>query len=167
MDADADLLGQRPDHRFLRCRRLRGVPRGRLRVCDVKAAAGSSVADHSQKLRAGGNGQPSGGSATPSGGGNLVSGASGDRIDAMPAKPETYNPEVRRLRSAARRWSVKTTDATARRNLAILELHSAGDGYRDIGRLVGLSHVAVRKIVARGLADASANTTDAPGRGSE
>lgn len=60
---------------------------------------------------------------------------------------QELDPDQKKLRAEARRWSLKTTAATSRRNTAIAELHKAGVSYREIGRAVGLSHVAVRKIV--------------------
>ena len=60
------------------------------------------------------------------------------------------DPAQRKLRAEAHRWAVKATQAVARRNAAIVALHEAGVGYREIGRAVGLSHVAVRKIAAAG-----------------
>lgn len=69
-------------------------------------------------------------------------------IASKVAAERTINMEqVLALRAEARRWSLKTTAATSRRNTAIAELHKAGVSYREIGRAVGLSHVAVRKIV--------------------
>lgn len=69
-----------------------------------------------------------------------------DTLDSM----NDLDPGQRKLRAEARRWALKKTAATARRNAAIVALHEAGVGYREIGRAVGLSHVAVRKIAAAG-----------------
>jgi transposase-like protein len=53
--------------------------------------------------------------------------------------------KVRSLQRAGQR----VTDAVEARNAAIVEAHQAGATLRDIGEAVGLSHVAVMKIIKR------------------
>lgn len=51
--------------------------------------------------------------------------------------------QARRLAAAGRHYEKWRKE----RNALIFEAHKAGGSYREIGDLVGLSHVAVRKIV--------------------
>ncbi len=47
------------------------------------------------------------------------------------------------------RASQKAKDYTAERNRLIVEAHAAGGGVREIARLVGLTHPAVLRILAK------------------
>jgi hypothetical protein len=47
------------------------------------------------------------------------------------------------------RTSQKAKDYTAERNRLIVEAHAAGGGVREIARLVGLTHPAVLRILAK------------------
>lgn len=51
------------------------------------------------------------------------------------------------------RTSQKAKDYTAERNRLIVEAHAAGGGVREIARLVGLSHPAVLRILAKAAQD--------------
>lgn len=48
-----------------------------------------------------------------------------------------------------RRLGANVEKAVTERNTAILEAHAAGHSLRSIGEAVGISHVAVRKIVMK------------------
>lgn len=52
---------------------------------------------------------------------------------------------ARRLANAAR----KAAEWHRERDAQIIQAHQAGDGLREIGRVVGLSHPAVKKIVEK------------------
>ena len=49
-----------------------------------------------------------------------------------------------------RRTGLAVTKAVADRNAAILEAHAAGCSLRDIASEVGITHVAVHKIIRKG-----------------
>jgi transposase-like protein len=57
--------------------------------------------------------------------------------------------DVNLLKEEATASATTAREATESRNQAIVALHANGVGYREIGRLVGLSHVAALKIIRR------------------
>lgn len=72
-----------------------------------------------------------------------------DTLAAMPISDD----DARELSRAAR---MTDTWRTNRDNL-IREVHAKGGGLREIGRLVGMTHRAVSKVIARG--DSAADDT--------
>lgn len=65
-----------------------------------------------------------------------------DTLAAMPLSDDEAR-ELSRAANMVRTW-------TTNRNERIRAAHANGGGVREIARLVGLTHAAVRKIIAKG-----------------
>ena len=76
---------------------------------------------------------------------------------------ELKRQRARRLANAAR----KAREWLGQRDDQIVQAHQAGDSFREIGRAVGLSHQAVKKIVPKRAAAALSTASDdrATGKG--
>lgn len=80
-----------------------------------------------------------------------LSSAEVDEINSWFAPRTTTVPFVDTdMAKRLRRTGLAVTKAVADRNAAILEAHAAGCSLRDIASEVGITHVAVHKIIRKG-----------------